>query len=199
MAGAAGVVIIAITNNSRDNLADQDTNIASRCEPWEVFDPTLSAAGRGGENGGIDSSAIGCIRVCYVRFNTEVSWTDFPLDSDTTATVWYDRRLNARGSAEIGGAIFDLTSTNLIFSRSDEYEAPAANKQDVTLPVNGERSVDTNGNTDGDGTANIKKIDGTDGSDNEAVDNFEIRVATNQRYCEVWNNTNEQQEFRSEN
>ena len=92
-----------------------------------------------------------------------------------------------------------MTSTNLIFSRSDEYEAPAANKQDVTLPVNGERSVDTNGNTDGDGTANIKKIDGTDGSDNEAVDNFEIRVATNQRYCEVWNNTNEQQEFRSEN
>ena len=128
-----------------------------------------------------------------VGFSTEVSWTDFPLDSDTTTRVWYDRRLNARGSAQIGGVIFDLTSTNLIFSRSDEYVAPAANKAGVTLPVNGERSVDTNGNENGVKSANIKKISGSD----DNVDNFEIQVANNQRYCEVWNTTTDQQEFRS--
>ena len=66
MAGAAGVVIVSITNSQADNLEGQNAGIEARCEPWEIFDPTLEAAGRGGDgNGGLTSSAIGCRRVCY--------------------------------------------------------------------------------------------------------------------------------------
>lgn len=41
--------------------------ISNLCKPWEIFDPTLEAAGRGGGNGGIQSSAVGCVRVCYIE------------------------------------------------------------------------------------------------------------------------------------
>ena len=56
MAGAAGVVIVSITNSQADNLEGQNAGIEARCEPWEIFDPTLAAAGRGGTpaNGGLD-------------------------------------------------------------------------------------------------------------------------------------------------
>ena len=72
MAGAAGVVIVSITNSQADNLEGQNAGIEARCEPWEIFDPTLAAAGRGGTpaNGGLESSAIGCRRVCYVQATT---------------------------------------------------------------------------------------------------------------------------------
>ena len=186
MAGAAGVVIIAITNNAQDNLEGQNTGVNSRCEPWEIFDPTLSAAGRGNGEGGVDSTAIGCIRVCFVSFTTGASPTAYTDESD----------LDDNGATTAGTKV-DLTSSNLIFSRSDRFTAPVATETAI-FPVNGERSVDTNGNAVNEITANIKSIEGTEASGSN-LDNFEIRVANNQRYCEVWNNTTDQQEFRSEN
>ena len=194
MAGAAGVVIIAITNNAQDNLEGQNPGVDSRCDPWEIFDPTLSAAGRGGGQGGIESSSIGCVRVCYVRFNTITGFTSY------TATA--TKKLTTKGAAgQTSTDYVDLTDDKLIFSRSDKYEAlPATGvKTGVTLPVNGERSVDTKfltDSTDSDTrvTATIEEIDGETN-----VNNFEIRVANNQRYCEVWNNTTDQQQLRSKN
>ena len=193
MAGAAGVVIIAITNNAQDNLENQNTGINSRCEPWEIFDPTLSAAGRGGGQGGIDSTAIGCIRVCYVEYTSTVAST-----GDTLTTAATTGNVDLRD-----GASTPATDGKLLFSRSDILVKPAANV--ARVPVSGPREVDINGNA---GTGNlaarkdaqkIAEITTTNEITGAALDNYEIRVATNQRYCEVWNNTTDQQEFRSKN
>ena len=185
MAGAAGVVIIAITNNAQDNLEGQNSGIDSRCEPWEIFDPTLDAAGRGGGQGGIDSSASGCVRVCYVRF-TPAAWTD------PTAAVPFT-------IAGTSGNAVDLTGTKaaataeLVHSRSSIFDdsrttPTGTNAADITLPVNGERSVDFNGDTAEEITLTITSIAGS-----TAVDNYEIQVSTNQRYCRVWNNTDDEE------
>ena len=39
------------------------------CQPWEVFDPDTEAAGFGGPEGlgGVWSSLVGCVRVCYAQ------------------------------------------------------------------------------------------------------------------------------------
>ena len=188
MAGAAGVVIIAITNNAQDNLEGQNAGIDSRCEPWEIFDPTLDAAGRGGGQGGLDSSASGCVRVCYVRFIAATGWTA-PADGDN---------LDNNGATSAGDAV-DLTGTKaaataeLIHSRSsifdDSRTAPAGtNAADMTLPVNGARSVDLNGDAATEITVNITDIGGSD-----SVTNYEIQVAPNQRYCRVWNFTDDEE------
>ena len=185
MAGAAGVVIIAITNNAQDNLEGQNSGIDSRCEPWEIFDPTLDAAGRGGGQGGIDSSASGCVRVCYVRF-TPAAWTD------PTAAVPFT-------IAGTSGNAVDLTGTKaaataeLVHSRSSIFDdsrttPTGTNAADITLPVNGERSVDFNGDTAEEITLTITSIAGS-----TAVDNYEIQVSPNQRYCRVWNYTDDEE------
>ena len=194
MAGAAGVVIIAITNNAQDNLEGQNPGVNSRCEPWEIFDPTLSAAGRGGGQGGIDSTAIGCIRVCYVEFGHVA-----PTGSTVTAKL-------ADFLTEI--VLADLTNTGdepastntqgrLKFDRSDIYERSLDAAGVSTLPVSGRIQVDADGNGNGTDATTKKDIAKIKGA--TTLDNLEIRVANNQRYCEVWNNTTDQQEFRSEN
>ena len=92
---AAGVVVIAITRNSSDNLVESANNdLKAKCQPWEVFNPAWAAAGAGGgENvsvvadissnnpypngepvvsagaGGVTSSAIGCLAPCYLTLN----------------------------------------------------------------------------------------------------------------------------------
>ena len=188
MAGAAGVVIIAITNNAQDNLEGQNSGIDSRCDPWEIFDPTLDAAGRGGGQGGIDSSASGCVRVCYVRFTATTGWSapgsGDDLDNNGGATMGDDVGLTGTKST---------TSAELVHSRSSVFDnsltAPAgANAADVTLPVNGARSVDYNGDANDEITANIPSINGV-----ANPENYEIQVSPNQRYCRVWNYTDDQE------
>jgi len=73
LAVAAGVVIVAITGSSSDDLEDQASDIEGRCLPWEIHDPELEAAGLGGgdidagEGGdGVASSRIGCLAPCYL-------------------------------------------------------------------------------------------------------------------------------------
>ena len=186
MAGAAGVVIIAITNNAQDNLEGQNAGIDSRCEPWEIFDPTLDAAGRGGGQGGLDSSASGCVRVCYVRF-TPAAWTD------PTAAVNFTITGLAAGTAlDLTGMKAPATA-ELIHSRSSIFDdsrttPTGTNAADITLPVNGERSVDFNGDTAEEITLTITSIGGS-----TAVDNYEIQVSPNQRYCRVWNYTDDEE------
>ena len=187
MAGAAGVVIIAITNNAQDNLEGQNAGIDSRCEPWEVFDPTLDAAGRGGEEGGIDSSASGCVRVCYVRF-TPTAWT---APSATPAADAFIGTIGVGATAlQLTGAS-STTTAELVISRSNIYDNErSATSTAVVLPVNGARSVDTNGNTDGDFTLNITNINMVTGGD---LVNYEIQVSPNGRNCRVWNYTDDEE------
>ena len=189
MAGAAGVVIIAITNNAQDNLEGQNTGVESRCEPWEIFDPTLDAAGRGGGNGGIDSSASGCVRVCYVRF-TPAAWTD-PTGED-------DFKIAGTSGAAVGlTGTKSPTTAELVLSRSNIFDdsrtAPTgSNAADITLPVNNTRGVDFNGNADDEITLTIKSI-----NSETTLNNYEIEVAPNQRYCRVWNTTDDEEVLRS--
>jgi len=90
LAVAAGVIIAAIINSSSDDLEDQSQDLDARCAPWELHDPVLEASGVGGGGeytnllwdsdgnhpltgeakpgrGGVTSSKIGCLPVCYLK------------------------------------------------------------------------------------------------------------------------------------
>ena len=191
MAGAAGVVIIAITNNAQDNLEGQNTGVEARCEPWEIFDPTLDAAGRGGGNSGIDSSASGCVRVCYVTYQTVSEVTDSAAGMLQSGTTNVDLE-NDTGTAGPSAAAKGV----LIFSRSSSVlDINTAAATEHTLPVNGSRSVDANGNDPNSVTLTIESINGSDNN----LANLEIELAPNQRYCRVWNTTDDEEVFRSKN
>ena len=127
------------------------------------------------------------MRVCYVRFAHPAI-----AGAVTTATE---------------AAKIDLMDTNtdpgtapngrLMFSRSDLHKISTAAGVS-TLAVNKISSVDSDGNASPDTdlpaeTADIAMIEGS------STANFEIRVANNQRYCEVWNTTTDEQELRSKN
>jgi len=48
MAVAAGVIIVAITNSSSDDLEEQSQDLEGRCAPWEIHAPVLEANAVGG-------------------------------------------------------------------------------------------------------------------------------------------------------
>ena len=174
---------------SADDLEAQRPDIYSRCEPWEIFDPTLDAAGRGGNQGGIDSSASGCVRVCYVEF--EGATTPPANDADLTGASFDG---NNKIDLVSGSGTPSANKAHLRFSRSDLFRAYSPTNDDGIFPVSDDRSIDIDGNGDDDDAANIGSIGG-----NTSVDNLVIRVATNQRYCQVWNTTTDREEFRSQN
>lgn len=177
---------------STDDLEAQRPDIYSPCEPWEIFHPNLAAAGRGGvrASGGIESSGIGCVRVCYVRFTPASVWTDSsPTAGNLTITgAQTDTYVDLTGAKA-------ATTAELRFSLSDGHDSVSStSSDDITFAVNGDRSVDSNGNTSGGVDMAIALIEGSD-----SVANLEIRVATNQRYCQVWNTTTDEEELRSVN
>ena len=175
MAGAAGVVIIAITNNAQDNLEGQNTGIDSRCEPWEIFDPTLDAAGRGGGNSGIKSSKIGCVRVCYLQHtqvNVAATGIITVVENGVTATA---------------------TTATLRLSRANISQDQGTNDRAI-IAVNGFQSATIDSS---DATVNLTGYQEM-GESIQTGDDWEIRLAANQDYCEVVNTTTGDQVFRSE-
>ena len=95
IAFVAAAIIIAITNTQEESLEDQnraETGV-STCEPWEIRDTELQAKGIGGPQGygGIYSSAIGCVRVCYVQTQwgaaTQIATTSRLLPAGETAVT----------------------------------------------------------------------------------------------------------------
>ena len=70
MAVAAGVVIVAITNNANEDLEDQTTNLDSVCLVTEIYDPILASQNIKPSNGGKEGSAAGCIPVCFWKAAT---------------------------------------------------------------------------------------------------------------------------------
>ena len=70
VAVAAGVIIVAITTTQNDRLeASGNSDTGKSCEPWEIRDLQMEAKRIGGPEGygDIYSSAVGCVRVCYVQ------------------------------------------------------------------------------------------------------------------------------------
>lgn len=148
------------------------------CCGWEVYDVSHAAYARGGGYGGIESSDIGCLRVCYLETH--------PGEAFSAETDLIPGKVTAPGKAI------------LRFSRSDDLitpdpATPTAGEAKIA-PVTGYRTVDINPAISGeDPTLGLVfKIN------NSASEHLQIRVARNLRQCVVWNTTTDQAEFRSE-
>lgn len=194
MAGAAGVVIIAITNNSADNLEGQNSGLDSRCQPWEIFDPTLDAAGRGGGQGGVGSSASGCVRVCYIGHKDPTTKINKIASEDASNAAAVDGD-DIGGKLELLMSRSDIASstnpatsgkTMLVVSGNDKLSARNTLKEGPTTVA----LIDLDINTSAPATATKSKYDPA---------NMSIEVAPNGRYCQVWNNTDDEMVLRSEN
>lgn len=195
MAVAAGVVIVAITNAQSDNLNEANTDTAARCEPWEIFDPTLAAAGRGGGNGGVNSSDIGCLRVCYIRHTTN----DNAIGDADDIMPPPANDAPANNPSNNKGA----TNLNLRMSRTNIATENAATDDPAILQVSGQNELRQGDN----GTVSITiddldvDSDGTTTNGQAAVDyddeNMIIKVASNQQYCHIWNYTTDRELVRS--
>ena len=136
MAGVAGVVIIGITRGQESNLRDAgNTANQANCQPWEIFDPTLSSAGRGGTRGegGIESSAKGCVRVCYLRIVNPS--TDAALADASSLVLHDDDTLTSNSHAS------NFIAT-LEFSRSDKQTNNVAATDPKIFQVAGTQEVD---------------------------------------------------------
>ena len=227
MAVAAGVVIVAITNNAQDDLEGQQTDIGSRCEPWEIYDATLAANGRGGGNGGVGSSAEGCIRVCYLKRNR---------DGEDIAGRWMTSGNNGRGAIITTPDDNTTNGVHIVMSRTNI--ATTLNTRDTsstvkrTLVVIGENSLalrnddkdptaiheltgananighnartprisgpPTNNGSTGTGGGLRYDSDGNGSGTPVYIDeNMFIKVAPNQNYCHLWNTITDEEILRS--
>ena len=175
MSFVAAAIIIAITNTQEQNLEDSSraNTTDANCEPWEIYDITRAAAGRGGGFGGIGSSGEGCIRVCYIRTttaNNNIAATDDITDGETDAA----------------------TSLELVFSRSDIASGtnPATTTSAITLVVTGENALSVS-NTDEDPAVNIMlsalEIIPAGQTAARAYDDEQmtIKLSRNQKYCQI--------------
>ena len=164
MAIAAGVVTVAITNSSSDDLVDSQPDIAGPCKPWEIFDPILAAHEAGGGEkisivydisnpvspyeggdpvvstgaGGIASSGIGCLAPCYLTLNDAHDLTlDLVLLGDTADRPPYEGQLpNLGGQAVSGPGAGDLKFD--ISNRLPKYapgESAEASELEVRIGV----------------------------------------------------------------
>lgn len=190
MAVAAGVVIVAITNTQEERLERANPAGDSNCEPWEIYDITRAAAGRGGGQGGIGSSGEGCIRVCYIRH--------------TTAN-------NNIGADDKIGAADAATSLELVFSRSNiasgNNMAPGTGNFTVLVVTDKDELAvsntvrDPGGGSDTTVTVDLDTLEIDPVGDAAARDydssNMRIEVATNQRYCRIIDTTNDEELLRS--
>lgn len=195
MAVAAGVVLTAITRGQEDNLRNNATSSSqANCQPWEIYDTNLAAAGRGGVNGrgGIQSSAVGCARVCYLRIINPA--TDAAVPAASTILVLYDDDI---ATPHITALNFNAS---LEFSRNDRQTDNVAATDPKRFQVNGFRSVDIDRDTSGEADNISAAISGFNIADEaiSSVDAYQIRVAGDQRSC-VLRNTNDNDEvFRSQ-
>lgn len=194
MAGVAGVVIIGITRGQESNLRDAgNTANQANCQPWEIFDPTLSSAGRGGTTGtgGIESSAKGCVRVCYLRIVNPQ--TDAALADASLLVLFDDDRASAEALA--GSEPFHAS---LEFSRTDQQTANETMTDPKVFQVAGIRHVDID--DDVDDSTTLVDITGFNIGDTaqNTVDRYEIRVSTDNRSCIVWNTNDNDEAFRSQ-
>ena len=118
VAVAAGVIIVAISRSQESSLTDSGKIDPGEgtCEPWEIGNIELKAKGIGGPqgHGGIYSSAVGCVRVCYVQ---TVSGGRTQMDDDY-------RLLPSGQTHDYNDTVYQLT---LGFSFSDQRIRPANN------------------------------------------------------------------------
>ena len=200
MAVAAGVVITAITRGQEDNLRNNATaSSQANCEPWEIYDTNAAAGGRGGVSGsgGIQSSARGCVRVCYLRIINPGAGSANVVPEGTAMLVLYDDDVATAHATALN------FNASLEFSRSDRQTANDNATTPKRFQVNGFRSVDINRAPDGAANNDITNISGFNINDEAitsagALRSYEIRVAGDQRSCLLRNTNDNDEVFRSQ-
>ena len=100
MAVVASVLIVAISRSSGERLEDSNATHEGLCQPWEVHKVALAAKGYGGTqgHGGIFSSSIGCMAVCYLTgLNASSRVTPHAMDVGNRRQIAY-RLLEVMGN-----------------------------------------------------------------------------------------------------
>ncbi len=132
MAVAAGVVIVAITNSSQDDLEEQSPDLESRCTGTEIYDPELAAAGVKGEVVGnlrapgmehiVEASAVGCIPVCILKNGAELGKIE--LDE-----IEFEREFSSQSSffavlpdGNVGNVVFSNPTTLVGWDHGSKME-----------------------------------------------------------------------------
>ena len=191
VAVAAGVIIVAITTTQNDRLeASGNSDTGKSCEPWEIRDLQMEAKRIGGPEGygDIYSSAIGCLRVCYVQ---TVSGGATQMDDDY-------RLLPSGQTHEYTDTVYQLT---LGFSFSDQRirpaNDPAANGLFPTWQVVSSTQVgDLPAPTTETMRSAVRNVDAAEQPLRSVADeNQEIRVHPSQEFCYLVDTANDDEEI----
>ena len=192
VAVAAGVILVAISRSQESSLTDSGKSDPGEgtCEPWEINDIELKAKGLGGPQGygGFYSSAIGCVRVCYVQSvgggNTQISSTT---------------RIIPAGQAHSWSDAYQLV---LGFSLSDQRIRPATADGAGLFPSFQVVSSTEVGNLPEPGSATVRSaVRNVDAATQArglltvADENQEIRVHPSQEFCHLVDTANDDEEI----
>ena len=217
IATGVSVVLVGVTRGANDRLGDAGkASSEAKCEPWEIHDPNYESQGIGGTTGlgGVWSSGIGCIRVCYARFH----WgqTD-PTQAPAEIVLSYEDEAMMRidGATSVASLEFNLgeelsypivpdvvpgdpipgTVTTTIFviggSQVFEFYPGLGNAglalRNAGLPIT-PITIAFNGVI----------ADSSQANDPIPIDDLEIRVASNLRSCVLWDPATSKEIFRSQ-
>ena len=191
VAVAAGVILVAISRSQESSLTDSGKSDPGEgtCEPWEISDIELKAKGLGGPQGygGIWSSAIGCVRVCYVQ--TVAGGNTVMSD---------DYRLLPSGQAhDYADTVYQLT---LGFSFSDQRIRPASSGAGRLYPtwqvVSSTQVGDLPAPAAETMRSAVRNVDASEQPLRSVVDeNQEIRVHPSQEFCHAVDTANDDEEI----
>lgn len=214
IAAGVSVVLLGITRGANDRLEEtgQVSNEA-KCEPWEIYDTNYAAAAIGSPTGkgGVWSSGIGCVRVCYARFhvgqrnpalrpaNRILSYEDEATRlTDQTATIAslefsrHERIANPQGVPGHGDLIAPILNTGI-------------------LVIDGSQTFEYYSGPDHRGPRELASIippahisftqvitNSSQANDPIPIDDLEIRVASDLRSCMLWDPATNKEIFRSQ-
>ena len=192
VAVAAGVILVAISRSQESSLTDSGKSDPGEgtCEPWEINDIELKAKQLGGPQGygGFYSSAVGCVRVCYVQ---AVSGRATRMDDDY-------RLLPSDQTHEYSDTVYQLV---LGFSFSDQRirpaDVPAANGLFPTWQVVSSTQVgDLPAPTTETMRSAVRNVDAAEQPLRSVLDeNQEIRVHPSQEFCHAVDTANDDEEI----
>ena len=132
MAVVASVLIVAISRSSGERLEDSNATQEGLCQPWEVHKVALAAKGYGGTqgHGGIFSSSIGCIAVCYLT-GTKAGSRFYPHAMDVG-----NRRIISNNALEVMGNGVPAREVISRLAYDDSNRAPVAGEVRLGVAYN---------------------------------------------------------------
>ena len=217
VATGVSVVLVGVTRGANDGLENAgQTSSEAKCEPWELYDPNYATAGIGSPTGkgGVWSSGIGCIRVCYARFDQGQRDPGVP-----GGTLVHDRILSYEDEASMPRGV-TFTVASLEFSRPERIIEPiapsglpnqaAATTNTAILTIGGSQEYEDYPGDDFRAFRIIGLVsptpfsftqvitDPSEVNDPIPIGDLEIRVATDLRSCVLWDPATGKEIFRSQ-